>query len=166
MGIRRGCTHTMQVKFTKCFLLCLLWLQVDAVRPHAATDTRISWITQLKQLRHQLHLCLRSVGVGSPANTGLWSCFRARSLQIFESLMSADVIPIYDGIRLTTDPNATIDRAGEERKDLKHLTWLDQLSLSLAKGLTTHTLQINLAKLTERYLSHGRCSPAAGRDAS
>lgn len=149
----------MQVKFTKCFLLCLLWLQVDAVQPHAATDTRLTWITQLKQLRHQLQLCLRSVGVGSPP--GLWSCFRARSLQIFESLMSADVIPIYEGIRLATDPNATIDRAQEERKDLKHLTWFDQLSLSLAKSLTTHMLQIDLAKLAERYLSHGRCSPTA-----
>lgn len=74
--------------------------------------------------------------------------------------MSADVIPLYDGIRLTIDPNATVDQAkqssGEERKDLKHLTWFDQLAISLAKGLTTHTLQINLTKLTERYLRHGR----------
>lgn len=148
----------MQVTFTKCLLLCLLWLQVDAVQPHLGTDTRISWIAQLKQLRHQLYNCLRSVG-GGGGSSGLWTCFRARSLQIFENLMSADVIPLYDGIRLSIDPNATVEQAkqsaGEERKDLKHLTWFDQLAISLAKGLTTHTLQINLAKLTERYLRHG-----------
>lgn len=138
--------------------MCLLLLQHVAgheatVKPTQTqkTDTRVSWIAQLLQLRQQLGTCFRS-------GTGLWSCFRARSLQIFENIMAAEVIPLYEGVRLMAAPNATngqVREATEERRDLKHLTWFDQLAVSLAKGLTTHTLQINLAKLTERYLSNG-----------
>ncbi|XP_039494862.1 uncharacterized protein LOC120453976 [Drosophila santomea] len=105
-----------------------------------------SWISQLKKLRTDLRDCYRS-GV----HQSLWSCFRARSLHIFEGIMSSPEISIYDGVRLVSAPNIT--RPEDERKDLKHLTWFDQLAVSLAKGLTTHTLQVNLGKLTERYLS-------------
>ncbi|EDV53070.1 uncharacterized protein LOC6555350 [Drosophila erecta] len=109
-----------------------------------------SWISQLKQLRSDLRDCYQS-GV----HQSLWSCFRSRSLHIFEGIMSSPEISIYDGVRLVSAPqmaeNAT--RPEDERKDLKHLTWFDQLAASLAKGLTTHTLQVNLGKLTERYLS-------------
>lgn len=157
----------MQVKFTKsvCLLaVCLLLLQLAAgqeeatVKPTPSTDTRVSWIAQLQQLRQQLRTCFRSGSVsGSVSGSGssLWSCFRARSLKIFENIMAADVIPLYEGVRLISAPNATSGQAADEPKDLKHLTWFDQLAVSLAKGLTTHTLQINLAKLTERYLSNG-----------
>jgi len=71
--------------------------------------------------------------------------------------MSSPEISIYDGVRLVIAPNITANtsRPQDERKDLKHLTWFDQLAVSLAKGLTTHTLQVNLGKLTERYLSSG-----------
>ncbi|XP_032596579.1 uncharacterized protein LOC6568531 [Drosophila grimshawi] len=136
--------------------VCLLLLQLVAgsvPNGHPTptrTDTRISWSTQLRQLRHQLRDCFRS-------GRGLWSCFRARSLQIFEDIMAADMIPLYDGIHLVVAPNNTngeARQAGEDRKDLQHLTWFDRLSVSLAKALTTHTLQINLAKLTDRYLSN------------
>ncbi|KAH8381285.1 hypothetical protein KR093_002105 [Drosophila rubida] len=130
--------------------VCLLLpLAASSATPHQ-TDTRFSWIAQLKQLRHQLHNCLQS-----GASLGLWSCFRARSLQIFEDVMSSDVIPIFEGVRLIAAPNATsaqARQAGDDRKDLKHLTWFDRLASSLAKSLTTHTLQVNLVKLTERYL--------------
>ncbi|EDW68040.1 uncharacterized protein Osi23 [Drosophila virilis] len=147
----------MQVKFVKSVCLLALCLLMQLVAGNAATvhptqtqtDTRVSWIAQLLQLRQQLGDCYRS-------GTGLWACFRARSLQIFEDIM-ADVIPLYEGVRLMAAPNATNGHAraaADERKDLKHLTWFDQLAVSLAKGLTTHTLQINLAKLTERYLSN------------
>ena len=149
----------MQVKFMKsvCLLVVCLLLQLAAgheapVNPtQKQTDTRVSWIVQLMQLRHQLGACFRS-------GQGLWTCFRARSLQIFEDIMAADVIPLYEGVRLMASPNSTngqARQADEERKDLKHLTWFDQLAVSLAKSLTTHTLQINLAKLTERYLRSG-----------
>ncbi|XP_034485682.1 uncharacterized protein LOC117790360 [Drosophila innubila] len=136
----------MQVKYSLNLIAVCLLLPLVA----SQTDTRISWISQLKQLRHQLHDCLQSGG-----GTGLWSCFRTRSLQIFENIMTSDVIPLYEGVRLMAAPNATsgqVRQAADERKDLKHLTWFDQLAGSLAKGLTTHTLQINLVKLTERYL--------------
>ncbi|EDW15482.1 uncharacterized protein Dmoj_GI22761 [Drosophila mojavensis] len=161
----------MQGKFTKsvCLLaVCLLLLQLAAgqeeatVKPTQATDTRVSWIAQLQQLRQQMRSCFRSgsasaSGTGSGSGSSLWSCFRARSLKIFEDIMAADVIPLYEGVRLIAAPNATNGQArpaADEPKDLKHLTWFDQLAVSLAKGLTTHTLQINLAKLTERYLSN------------
>lgn len=162
----------MQGKFTKsvCLLaVCLLLLQLAAgqeeatVKPTQATDTRVSWIAQLQQLRQQMRSCFRSgsasaSGTGSGSGSSLWSCFRARSLKIFEDIMAADVIPLYEGVRLIAAPNATNGQArpaADEPKDLKHLTWFDQLAVSLAKGLTTHTLQINLAKLTERFLSNG-----------
>ncbi|TDG49235.1 hypothetical protein AWZ03_004324 [Drosophila navojoa] len=167
----------MQVKFTKsvCLLaVCLLLLQLVAgreeatVKPTQTTDTRVSWIAQLLQLRQQLRTCFRSGSASgssssssssssSGSGSSLWSCFRARSLKIFEDIMAADVIPLYEGVRLIAAPNATNGQArpaADEPKDLKHLTWFDQLAVSLAKGLTTHTLQINLAKLTERYLSN------------
>lgn len=142
----------MQVKL--CLNLFAAFLLLPLVA--SQTDTRISWISQLKQLRHQLHNCLQS-GHG----TGLWSCFRTRSLQIFENVMTSDVIPLFEGVRLIAAPNATghsdqARQAADYGKDLKYLTWFDQLAGSLAKGLTTHTLQINLVKLTERYLSTGR----------
>lgn len=150
----------MQVKFVKSLCLLAVCLLLQLVAGNAATvnptqtqtDTRVSWIAQLLQLRQQLGDCYRS-------GSGLWACFRARSLQIFEDIMAADVIPLYEGVRLMAAPNATNGQpraAADERKDLKHLTWFDQLAVRLAKGLTTHTLQINLAKLTERYLSNGR----------
>ncbi|KAM8706649.1 hypothetical protein ACLKA7_010848 [Drosophila subpalustris] len=145
----------MQVKLSlNLILVCLL---LPLVAPQ--TDTRISWISQLKQLRHQLHNCLQS-----GAGIGLWSCFRTRSLHIFENIMSSDVIPLFEGVRLTAAPNATRPAANDDRRDLKHLTWFDQLAASLAKGLTTHTLQINLAKLTERYL--GNDAPESQRDSA
>ncbi|XP_016950754.1 uncharacterized protein LOC108025009 [Drosophila biarmipes] len=109
-----------------------------------------SWISQLRKLRGELRDCYRS-----GASQSLWSCFRSRSLHMFEGIMSSPEISIYDGVRLVIAPNITANtsRAQDERKDLKHLTWFDQLAVSLAKGLTTHTLQVNLGKLTERYLS-------------
>ncbi|XP_033167252.1 uncharacterized protein LOC117145641 [Drosophila mauritiana] len=115
-----------------------------------------SWISQLKKLRSDLRDCYQS-GI----HQSLWSCFRSRSLQIFEGIMSSPEISIYDGVRLVAAPNSTENakRPDDERKDLKHLTWFDQLAVSLAKGLTTHTLQVNLGKLTERYLSSDTSSP-------
>ncbi|KAH8311378.1 hypothetical protein KR044_005988 [Drosophila immigrans] len=139
----------MQVKFINSCNLIAVCLLLPIVA--SQTDTRISWIAQLKQLRHQLHNCLES-----GASMGLWSCFRARSLQIFDEVMNSDVIPLFEGVRLIAAPNATngqARQAADDRKDLKHLTWFDQLASSLAKSLTTHTLQVNLVKLTERYLS-------------
>ncbi|XP_034662749.1 uncharacterized protein LOC117897809 [Drosophila subobscura] len=114
------------------------------------TDNRMSWIAQLRQLRSDLRECYRS-----GTSPSLWTCFRSRSLRIFEDIMAAQEIPLYEGVRLVSSPNATGHSlgAGEERTDLKHLTWFDQLAVSLAKGLTTHTLQVNLGKLTDRYLS-------------
>lgn len=111
-----------------------------------------SWISQMKKLRSDLRDCYQS-GI----HQSLWSCFRSRSLHIFEGIMSSPEISIYDGVRLVAAPNSTDNatRPDDERKDLKHLTWFDQLAVSLAKGLTTHTLQVNLGKLTERYLSSG-----------
>ncbi|XP_052836825.1 uncharacterized protein LOC128252801 isoform X2 [Drosophila gunungcola] len=109
-----------------------------------------SWIFQLKKLRSDLRNCYQS-----EVNQSLWSCFRSKSLHIFEDVMSAPEISLYDGVRLVSAPNVTDNssRPQDERKDLKHLTWFDQLAVSLAKGLTTHTLQVNLGKLTERYLN-------------
>ncbi|KAH8247262.1 hypothetical protein KR038_001195 [Drosophila bunnanda] len=111
-----------------------------------------TWIPQLKKLRRDLQECYQS-GV----TQSLWSCFRSRSLNMFEGIMTAPEIPIYDGVRLVTalDPGTNSSSFEDERKDLKHLTFFDQLAVSLAKGLTTHTLQVNLGKLTERYLSSG-----------
>ncbi|XP_060647141.1 uncharacterized protein LOC132785167 [Drosophila nasuta] len=140
----------MQVKFMYAVCLLLPLVASTAATP-TQTDTRISWIAQLKQLHHQLHNCLQSGG-----SLGLWSCFRSRSLRIFEDVMSSDVIPLFEGVRLVAASNTTngqARQAGDDRKDLKHLTWFDQLASSLAKSLTTHTLQVNLVKLTERYLS-------------
>lgn len=111
-----------------------------------------TWIPQLKKLRRDLQECYQS-GVSQ----SLWSCFRSRSLHIFEGIMTSPEIPIYDGVRLVTalDANTNSSTPEDERKDLKHLTFFDQLARSLARGLTTHTLQVNLGKLTERYLSSG-----------
>ncbi|KAH8271352.1 hypothetical protein KR018_007366 [Drosophila ironensis] len=118
----------------------------------AADQVNANWISQLRQLRSDMQNCY-----GSGVSQSLWSCFRSRSLTIFDGLMAASEIPIYDGVRLVAAPNSTTNSssAGDERKDLKHLTWLDHLAGSLAKGLKTHTLQVNLGKLTDRYLSSG-----------
>ncbi|XP_017849342.1 uncharacterized protein LOC108604395 [Drosophila busckii] len=150
----------MQVKLLKSaamLVACLLLLQQVAAATNATytprqTDTRISWLAQLKQLHQQLHECYRS-------GAGLWFCFRARSLQLFEDIMNREVIQIFEGVKLAaSNANLTLTaqarQASEESKHNKHLTWFDQLAVSLAKGLTTHTLQINLAKLTERYLDN------------
>ncbi|XP_020811963.1 uncharacterized protein LOC110186963 [Drosophila serrata] len=109
-----------------------------------------TWIPQLKKLRRDLQECYQS-GV----TQSLWSCFRSRSLNMFEGIMTSPEIPIYDGVRLVSalDVGTNSSSFEDERKDLKHLTFFDQLAVSLAKGLTTHTLQVNLGKLTERYLS-------------
>ncbi|KAH8232419.1 hypothetical protein KR032_006135 [Drosophila birchii] len=109
-----------------------------------------TWIPQLRKLRRDLQECYQS-GV----TQSLWSCFRSRSLNIFEGIMTAPEIPIYEGVRLVSALDTTTNSSSseDERKDLKHLTFFDQLAVSLAKGLTTHTLQVNLGKLTERYLS-------------
>ncbi|XP_017020931.1 uncharacterized protein Osi23 [Drosophila kikkawai] len=109
-----------------------------------------TWIPHLKKLQRDLQECYQS-GVSQ----SLWSCFRSRSLNIFEGIMTAPEIPIYDGVRLVIalDAGNNSSSSEDERKDLKHLTFFDQLAVSLAKGLTTHTLQVNLGKLTERYLS-------------
>ncbi|EDW39350.1 GL14048 [Drosophila persimilis] len=129
--------------------------QADATSDtHTHTDTdrdsRMSWIAQLRQLRSDLRECYRS-----GTSPSLWSCFRSRSLRLFDGIMAAQEIPLYEGVRLVSGPNDSAHSlgAGEERTDLKHLTWFDQLAVSLAKGLTTHTLQVNLGKLTDRYLS-------------
>ncbi|XP_017058196.1 uncharacterized protein LOC108099313 [Drosophila ficusphila] len=109
-----------------------------------------SWVSQLRKLRSDLRDCYQS-----DVSQSLWSCFRSRSLHIFENIMTSPEISIYDGVRLVSaaDKPVNSSSAQDERKDLKHLTWFDQLAVSLAKGLTTHTLQVNLGKLTERYLS-------------
>ncbi|KAH8307943.1 hypothetical protein KR059_003157 [Drosophila kikkawai] len=111
-----------------------------------------TWIPHLKKLQRDLQECYQP-GVSQ----SLWSCFRSRSLNIFEGIMTAPEIPIYDGVRLVIalDAGNNSSSSEDERKDLKHLTFFDQLAVSLAKGLTTHTLQVNLGKLTERYLSSG-----------
>ncbi|KAH8332336.1 hypothetical protein KR074_001317 [Drosophila pseudoananassae] len=109
-----------------------------------------SWISQLTKLRSDLQDCYRS-----DVTRSLWWCFRSRSIKMFDGLMTSPVIPIYDGVLLVSAPNSTSNssRSDDERKDLKHLTWFDHLAGSLAKGLTTHTLQVNLGKLTDRYLN-------------
>ncbi|KAH8382957.1 hypothetical protein KR009_006005 [Drosophila setifemur] len=117
-----------------------------------------TWISQLRRLRNDLRDCYQS-----EVSQSLWSCFRSRSLHIFEGIMTAPDIHIYDGVHLVAALNSSgnSSKSGEERKDLKHLTWFDHLAASLAKSLNTHTLQVNLGKLTERYLS----SETSGRDA-
>ncbi|XP_030369264.1 uncharacterized protein LOC115620254 [Scaptodrosophila lebanonensis] len=140
----------MEFNFVKSVCVCCLLWHLVACQVQTKTDTRISWILELQRLRQELRDCFR-------ASQAIWPCFRARSLRSFEKIMRAREIPLYEGVRLIAAANDSSIQAriqmSEERKDLKHLTWFDQLAVSLAKGLTTHTLQINLAQVTERYLN-------------
>ncbi|EDW84455.2 uncharacterized protein Dwil_GK13129 [Drosophila willistoni] len=148
----------MQVNTSLFIVLLSLLLQVALGNStQSETDTQISWIAQLKQLRHDLGQCYRT-------SSSLWSCFRTRSLSTFDKVMSADVIPLYEGVILKALPNAIKMQVPEDEnssRSLKYHTWFDQLAKSLAKGLTTHTLQINLAKLTERYLRSENDTPTS-----
>ncbi|KAM7361951.1 DUF1676 domain-containing protein Osi23 [Cochliomyia hominivorax] len=127
-----------------------------------SSPPKISWIQQMRMLRHLSKECEKSTPVTTNNSSSTWQCLKVTSLSIIDDMTRHQVIPLWQGVRFvktSSDKGNQLSLKLNEndafnRKDLQHLTWFDRLALSFTRMLKTHMLEINLKEFSEAYVEY------------